>query len=116
MTLKWTAVVVATVAVSLCVTANILVEALTVKHVPLVVNLFAVAAAAVATMLAALAEYQHRLDERLRTLTDYLVKQLNEIDNRTGDHNAGFVEGYMLGQAHDGTIVRLAPRVSGRRD
>lgn len=116
MTLKWSAVVVAAVAVSLCVTANILVEALTVWHVPLVVNLFAVASAAVATVLAVLAEYQHRLEERLRTLSDYLVKQLNDIDNHTGDHNAGFVEGYMLGQAHDGTVVPLAPRVSGRRD
>lgn len=116
MTLKWSAVVVATVAVSLCVTANILVEALTVWQVPLVVNLFAIASAAVATVLAVLAEYQHRLEERLRTLSDYLVKQLNDIDNHTGDHNAGFVEGYMLGQAHDGTVIPLAPRVSGRRD
>jgi hypothetical protein len=116
MTLKWSAVVVAAVAVSLCVTANILVEALTVWQVPLVVNLFTIASAAVATVLAVLAEYQRRLEERLHTLSDYLVKQLNDIDNHTGDHNAGFVEGYMLGQAHDGTVIPLAPRVSGRRD
>ena len=55
MTLKWSAVVVATVAVTLCVTANILVGVLSARQVPTVVNLFAVTIAAVTTLVAVMA-------------------------------------------------------------
>jgi hypothetical protein len=102
MPLKWSAVVVATVAVTLCVTANILVGVLSARQVPIVVNLFAVAIAAVTTIVAVMAEFYQRVSDRLSALSEFLVVRLAELDDRTGDRNTGFVEGYLLGQGHDG--------------
>jgi len=101
MALKWSAVVVATVAVTLCVTANILVETLSTRQVPVVVNLFAIATAAVTTLVAVMAEFYQRVNDRLGALSEFLVVRLGELDDRTGDRNTGFVEGYLLGQGHD---------------
>ncbi|MDQ7911390.1 hypothetical protein RB614_43580 [Phytohabitans sp. ZYX-F-186] len=123
MPLKWTAVVVATVAVTLCVTANILVDVLSNQRVPDVVNLFAVATASVTTLIAVMAEFYQRVDDRLSAMSEFLVVRLEELDDRTGDRNTGFVEGYLLGQGHDGrplsqtndaSVVPLGYR-SGRR-
>lgn len=101
MPLKWSAVVVATVAVTLCVTANILVGVLSRQQVPIVVNLFAVAVASVTTLVAVMAEFYQRVNDRLSALSEFLVVRLAELDDRTGDRNTGFVEGYLLGQGHD---------------
>jgi hypothetical protein len=101
MPLKWSAVVVATVAVTLCVTANILVGVLSTQHVPTIVNLFAVAVAAVTTLVAVMAEFYQRVNDRLSALSEFLVVRLAELDDRAGDRNTGFVEGYLLGQGHD---------------
>jgi hypothetical protein len=123
MPLKWSAVVVATVAVTLCVTANILVEVLSTRQVPIVVNLFAVATAAVTTLVAVMAEFYQRVNDRLSAMSEFLVVRLAELDDRTGDRNTGFVEGYLLGQGRDGnpmgssgeaSVVPLGFR-SGRR-
>ncbi|BCB85210.1 hypothetical protein [Phytohabitans suffuscus] len=123
MPLKWTAVVVATVAVSLCVTANILVDVLSTRQVPDVVNLFAVATAAVTTVIAVMAEFYQRVDDRLSAMSEFLVVRLTELGDRAGDRNSGFVEGYLLGQGQDGrpfgpnddgSVVPLGFR-SGRR-
>ncbi|MGN9912033.1 hypothetical protein ACTMTJ_31285 [Phytohabitans sp. LJ34] len=123
MPLKWSAVVVATVAVTLCVTANILVGVLSSRQVPIVVNLFAVAVAAVTTLVAVMAEFYQRVNDRLSAISEFLVVRLAELDDRTGDRNTGFVEGYLLGQGHDsgpmgaggeGSVVQLGFR-SGRR-
>lgn len=125
MPLKWSAVVVATVAVTLCVTANILVEVLSARQVPIVVNLFAVATASVTTLVAVMAELYQRINDRLSALSEFLVVRLAELDDRTGDRNTGFVEGYLIGQGqgHDGhplgqsddaSVVPLGFR-SGRR-
>jgi hypothetical protein len=123
MPLKWSAVVVATVAVTLCVTANILVEVLSTRQVPVVVNLFAVATAAVTTLVAVMAEFYQRVNDRLSALSEFLVVRLAELDDRTGDRNTGFVEGYLLGQGRDSnpmgpggeaSVVPLGFR-SGRR-
>lgn len=123
MPLKWSAVVMATVAVSLCVTANILVEVLSAQQVPIVVNLFAVAVASVMTLVAVMAEFYQRVNDRLSAMTEFMVVRLAELDDRTGDRNTGFVEGYLLGQGHDGhphghshdaSVVPLGFR-SGRR-
>jgi hypothetical protein len=114
MPLKWTAVVVATVAVTLCVTANILVEVLSNGQVPIVVNMFAVTIAAVTSLLAVAAEFYQRVNDRLSALSEFLVVRLGELDDRTGDRNTGFVEGYLLGQGHDATVVPLGSR-AGRR-
>ena len=123
MPLKWSAVVVATVAVTLCVTANILVVVLSAQHVPIVVNLFAVAIATVTTLVAVMAEFYQRVNDRLNALSEFLVVRLAELDDRAGDRNTGFVEGYLLGQGHDtspmghsgeASVVPLGFR-SGRR-
>ncbi|GAA4694532.1 hypothetical protein [Phytohabitans rumicis] len=115
MPLKWTAVVVATVAVTLCVTANILVATLSGHPVPVVVNLFALACASVASVTAVIAEYYQRLDDRLSALTEFLAMRLAELDNHTGDRNSGFVEGYLLSHSQDATVVPLGSRAVGRR-
>jgi hypothetical protein len=125
MPLKWSAVVVATVAVTLCVTANILVGVLSTRQVPIVVNLFAVATASVTTLVAVMAEFYQRVNDRLSAMSEFLVVRLAELDDRTGDRNTGFVEGYLIGQGqgHDGyplgqstdaSVVPLGFR-SGRR-
>lgn len=115
MTLKWTAVVVATVAVTLCATTNIVVETLTTDGVPVVVDILALAGASVAIVVAVLAEFYHRLTARITALSDFLVARLAELDAHTGDRNTGFVEGYLLGHAQDGKVVPLSPRAAGRR-
>ncbi|BCB79928.1 hypothetical protein GCM10022251_08820 [Phytohabitans flavus] len=123
MPLKWSAVVVGTVAVTLTVTANILVEVLSTRQVPIVVNLFAVAVASVTTLVAVMAEFYQRVNDRLSAMSEFMVVRLAELDDRTGDRNTGFVEGYLLGQGHDShpvgqsndaSVVPLGFR-SGRR-
>lgn len=123
MPLKWSAVVAATVSVTLCVTANILVEVLSARQVPIVVNLFAVAVASVTTLVAVMAEFYQRVTDRLNAMSEFMVARLAELDDHTGDRNTGFVEGYLLGQghvghspghSHDASVVPLGYR-SGRR-
>nr|WP_246273692.1 hypothetical protein [Phytohabitans houttuyneae] len=72
---------------------------------PTVVNLFAISAASVATIVAVMAEFYQRVNDRLNAMTEFLVVRLAELDDRTGDRNTGFVEGYLLGQGHDGHAV-----------
>lgn len=115
MALKWMAVMVATVAAALCVTANILVAALAGGGVPDVINMFAIGAAAVATVVAVLADLYTRIDGRITALTELLVTRLNELDTHTGDRNAGFVEGYLLSHGPDAEVVPIGPRRPGRR-
>ncbi|MFY1675246.1 hypothetical protein ACN27G_35790 [Plantactinospora sp. WMMB334] len=116
MTLKWMAVVVAAVSLTLCVTANVVVGA---AHggdgVPFLVNALAVTTAGTATVLAVVADLHERLNARITALTDYLTSRMNELDRNTGDHNAGFVEGYLLSRGHDSAVVPIGPRLHGRR-
>ena len=115
MTLKRAAVVAATVAVTQCLTVNILVEALTGGEVPTIVNLFTLATASVSTVVAVQAEFHNRTQDRLNALTDFLVNRLSEIDERTNDRNAGFVEGYLLSHGRDSTVRPLSAPGNGRR-
>lgn len=117
MTLKWSAVVIAAVAVTLCATTNIVVALLRTGQVPAVVNMFAIACAAVATLVAVIAHLNDRQQGRLTALTEFLVARLNEVDAHVGDRNAGFVEGYLLRQGHqqDAAVVQFPPRMHGRR-
>ncbi|MFY1634104.1 hypothetical protein ACN27F_12620 [Solwaraspora sp. WMMB335] len=117
MTLKWSAVVVAAVAITLCGTTNIVVAVLRTGEVPVVVNMFAIACASVATLVAVIAHLNDRQQGRLTALTEFLVARLNEVDSHVGDRNAGFVEGYLLrqGQPQDAAVVQIAPRMHGRR-
>lgn len=113
MTLKWLAVLVATVSVTLSVTGNVVVGVVDGGQLPLVVNLFALTTAGTAVVLAVLAHLHDRLDERVTALTDFLVDRLAEIEARTGDRNAGFVEGYLLSHGQEATVVPFGRRGRG---
>jgi hypothetical protein len=114
MPLKWSAVLVATVATTLCVTANV---AVAVAHtqLPEVVNLLTVATAASAVVVAVIAERHERLTARVDQLTERLVEKLEDLDSRTGDRNTGFVEGYLLRHTPEASVVPLTPRNGQRR-
>ncbi|GAB3816032.1 hypothetical protein [Micromonospora zhanjiangensis] len=115
MTLKWMAVVVAAVSATLCVTANVVVGTVQGQQVPVIVNLVAVVGAGAGTVLAVVADLHERLDGRITALTEFLVARLNDLDDRTGDRNTGFVEGYLLSHGQDAAVVPIAPRMHGRR-
>lgn len=117
MTLKWSAVVIAAVAITLCGTTNIVVAVLSTGEVPAVVNMFVIACASVATLVAVIAHLNDRQQGRLTALTEFLVARLNEVDSHVADRNSGFVEGYLLrqGQQHDAAVVQFPPRMHGRR-
>lgn len=113
MTLKWLAVLVATVCLTLSVTGNVVVGVVDGGELPLVVNLFALTAAGTAVVLAVLVDLYDRLNDRLTTLTESLVNRLNEIEAHTGDRNAGFVEGYLLSHGREAAVVPLGRRGRG---
>ncbi|HEX5594435.1 MAG TPA: hypothetical protein VFX61_00180 [Micromonosporaceae bacterium] len=115
MALKWTAILVAAVSATLCVTANVLVNALSDREVPVVINMLAIAAAGIGAVLAVVADLFERMNRRITALTEFLIARLNELDSKTGDRNSGFVEGYLLGQSQDPTVVPIGPRSRGRR-
>ncbi|MGC1213171.1 MAG: hypothetical protein WA890_18125 [Micromonospora sp.] len=113
MTLKWWAVVVAVVAVTSCVTGNVVLGVLHGGQLPLVVNLFALTTASTAVVLAVVAELHDRLNDRVSALTEFMVARLNEIEAHTGDRNSGFVEGYLLSQGQEGAVLPFGRRGRG---
>jgi hypothetical protein len=113
MTLKWMAVVVAAVSVTVFVTTDILVAPLTGWEV--VINMTAITLAGVSTVIAVVAELHQRIAARIVALSDLLVARLGELEARIGDRDSGFVEGYLLGQAPDASVVPIGPRGRGRR-
>jgi hypothetical protein len=115
MTLKWMAVLVAAVALTLCVTANVVVGAGHGEPLPFFVNMLAVTIAGTATILAVVAALHERIDGRITALTEFLVDRLAELDRHTADRNAGFVEGYLVGHGKDPAVVPIGPRLPGRR-
>lgn len=115
MRLKWIAVLVAAVALTVGVTANVAVTLIAGAHLPAAVNVLASTIAGSAVVLAVVAELHDRLDARMTILTEFLVARLDEFDSRAGDRDAGFVEGYLLGHQRDSTVVPLGSRGGGRR-
>ncbi|GAB3143601.1 hypothetical protein GCM10027290_20190 [Micromonospora sonneratiae] len=115
MTLKWMAVVVAAMATTLCVTVNIVMATVNGHHAPLILNMLAITIAGSATVLAVVADLHDRLNGRITALTEFLIARLNEIDSHAGDHNTGFVEGYLLSHNPDAAVVPIGPRLHGRR-
>lgn len=112
---KWAGVLVAAVVAALDIFANILLAALNLGHrVPGVVNLFAVAVAAVSAMVAFLAHLHGSVDRRIASLTEQITARLDEMEAAIADRNTGFVEGYLAGQGSEASVVPLAPR-GGRR-
>ncbi|MFG3553166.1 hypothetical protein ACGGAQ_02135 [Micromonospora sp. NPDC047557] len=113
MTLKWWAVVVATVSMTLWATGNVVTLAVNGGQLPLLVNLLALISAGTAVILAVVAELHERLNDRISALTEFLVARLNEIETRTGDRNTGFVEGYLLSHGQDAAVVPFGRRGRG---
>jgi hypothetical protein len=113
MTLKWLAVVVATVSLTLCVTGNAVTMAMNGGELPLLINLLTLITTGTAVILAVIAELNDRLNDRVSALTEFLVARLNDIETNTGDRNSGFVEGYLLSQGKDAAIVPFGRRGRG---
>ncbi|NJP32700.1 hypothetical protein [Micromonospora thermarum] len=113
MTLKWLAVMVATVSLTLCLTGNAVILAVNGEQLPLLVNLVTLTAAGTAVVLAVVAELHDRLNDRVSALTEFLVARLNEIETSTGDRNSGFVEGYLLSHSQEAAVVPFGRRGRG---
>lgn len=112
---KWAAVMVSVVTVALDTLANLLLEILTPHAVPDVVNLFATTLAAVGAVIAFGAHLAIRFDAKLNLVVELLTTRLDELENRIGDRNTGFVEGYMLSHGTETSVpeapvVQLTPR------
>jgi hypothetical protein len=114
MPLKWVAVVVAAVSVTLCVSVNVLVGSLSSKEVPVVVNMATIAVAVVGAMVAVVADLYERINSRITALTEFLVTRLDEIDV-AADRREAFTEGYLLGHDRDAAVVPIGPRSRGPR-
>jgi predicted component of type VI protein secretion system len=115
MALKWGAIVVAVVSITLFASSNIIVGLLNERDLPVAFNLATIAAATAGVVVAVLAELYNRITVRLNALAEFVAARLNEVDAHTGDRNAGFVEGYMLSHGEEaGAIVPFASR-SARR-
>ncbi|MDG4822853.1 hypothetical protein O7635_13440 [Asanoa sp. WMMD1127] len=117
MALKWGAVVIAAVSVTLFATANITVGVLETSEMPTAFNMATIAAASVGAVVAVLAEMYARVTARITALAEFVAARLNELDAHTGDRNAGFVEGYLL--SHDpeaGAVVPFAQRAGRQQD
>ncbi|MET8230066.1 hypothetical protein ABZS77_05230 [Micromonospora sp. NPDC005298] len=113
MTLKWLAVVVATVSMTLWATGNVVTLVVNGGQLPLFVNLLALISAGTAVILAVVAELHERLNDRISALTEFLVARLNEIESHTGDRNTGFVEGYLLSHGQEAAVVPFGRRGRG---
>jgi hypothetical protein len=112
---KWAAVLVSVVTVALDTLANLLLETLTPHVVPDVVNLFALTLAAAGAVIAFGAHVAMKFDAKLDLIVELLTTRLEELENRIGDRNTGFVEGYMLSHTTETSIpeapvVQLTPR------
>lgn len=115
MTLKWSAAVVAAVALTLGITANVAVALIPGSRLPVAVNIAAITTAGCAVVLVVVADLHARLDARLTILTEFVVARLDELESRSGDRDAGFVEGYLLGRQQDPTVIPITLRSGGRR-
>ena len=105
MALKWGAVVVAAVSITLFATTNIIVGVQDTDEVPAAFNMATIAAASVGVVLAVLADMYARVNGRINALAEFMAMRLNEVDAHTGDRNAGFVEGYLLSHGEEAAAV-----------
>ncbi|MDM4722484.1 hypothetical protein QTQ03_23905 [Micromonospora sp. WMMA1363] len=113
MTLKWLAVVVATVSLTLFLTGNTVIHTVNGGELPLFVNILTLTTTGTAVVLAVVAELHDRLNDRISALTEFLVARLNEIESSSGDRNSGFVEGYLLSHSQEAAVVPFGRRGRG---
>jgi len=109
-TTKWLGGLVAVLCVALDLLANLLVQAMSGRWVPDVINVFAVGTAAVALVTTLGLHLFDRLEAKVDRLSESLAGRMDELTQRVGDRNSGFVEGYLAGQGRDGAVVPLAQR------
>ena len=114
-TVKWGAILVAVVTLALDALSNLLLATLTPHAVPDVVNLFALALAAVAAIFAFGLDLALRMQARFDLTIELMTRRFEELEARIGDRNSGFVEGYMLGRSPEmpvpeASVVPLVPR------
>jgi hypothetical protein len=114
MSFKWAGILVGTLAAALAAMANVLVASLTEYSVPGVVNDFAIAVAATGLAVGFTAHACAQLNTRLELTVELLVRRLEEVEDRVGDRNTGFVEGYLIGHGNEATVIPLVPN-GGRR-
>ncbi len=116
---KWTGILIAVVTIALAAMANLLLATLTPHTVPDVLNGFALSLVVVGSLVAFIAHLQERSDRRMDGYIEVLRGRLDDLDNRVGDRNTGFVEGYLLGHGDapevPAPVVPLAPRGVPRR-
>src|SRR5262249_1912360 len=84
-------------------------------RLPVPVNLALVAGGAAGAVLAVAGELYERIDARLGGLADFLVARLDELESRTGDYYAGFVEGFLGRAETPGAPVTPLPARAARR-
>ncbi|GAA5183767.1 hypothetical protein GCM10023322_23840 [Rugosimonospora acidiphila] len=107
---KWASILTAVLTAALDALANLLLATLTTHSVPEVVNLFAVACATVAAVVAIVSHAYGRVEAKIDLIIELVVGRFDELETRIGDRNSGFVEGYMLSRGPEASVVPLAPR------
>jgi hypothetical protein len=105
---KWAGILAGALTAALLALANILLVSFTTYHVPGVVNDFGVGLAAASTAIAFSAHAYNQLATKLDLTVELLVRRLEDLENRVGDHNTGFVEGYLASHGREASVVPLA--------
>ena len=98
---KWSTALVCVLAVALAVLANVLVTTWTSDNLPEVVNTYAVGVAVTAGLATLLLHLHGRLDAKLNLTIEVLVSRFEDVNERVGDRNSAFIEGYVLGREPD---------------
>jgi hypothetical protein len=111
---KWAGILGGTLMIALVALANVLLATTTDHSVPAVVNDFGVAAGAAGVAVAFSAHLYERLNRKLDLMADLFLARLEDLENRVGDRNTGFVEGYLVNQSREASVVPLTPHLSRR--
>jgi hypothetical protein len=98
---KWAGILTGTLTFALIGLANVLVASMTRHTVPPVVNEFGAAIGAAGIMIAFVA-YLHDLTSRkVDRISELFAARMEDLEARVGDHNTGFVEGYLASQGRE---------------
>jgi hypothetical protein len=111
---KWAGILLGTLSLALLALANVLVASLTTYDVPNVVNDLGIGITAASVAVAFSAHLYMQVNRKLDLMLDLVVTRLEDLESRVGDHNTGFVEGYLLNQSREASVVPFAPHLSRR--
>jgi hypothetical protein len=111
---KWAGILCGTLTFALVGLANVLLASLTRYAMPAAVNDLGAGVAAASTVIA-FGAHMHGLTERkLDRILDLFATRVEELENRVGDYNTGFVEGYLASQGRE-TMIAPVPHHLTRR-